>query len=60
VSFFTAIGARGYILPLLFATQVVAGVLIVSRVFTPLGLVLVAPVLVNIGASCAAFVGPDN
>src|SRR5271167_3804056 len=48
VSFFTAMGATGYMLPLLFATQIVAGVLIVSGVFTPLGLVLIAPVLVNI------------
>ena len=48
VSFFTAMGATGYMLPLLFVTQIVAGALILSGPFTPLGLVLITPVLVNI------------
>ena len=59
VSFFTAMGATGYMLPLLFASQVVAGVLIVSGVFTPLGLVMIAPVLVNI-ALFHAFLAPGG
>ena len=48
VSYFVAMGATGYALPLLFATQVVAGALILTGTLTPIGLVIVTPVLVNI------------
>jgi uncharacterized membrane protein YphA (DoxX/SURF4 family) len=48
ISFFGALGATGYMLPLVFATQVVAGILLVVGVFVPLALTLLAPVIVNI------------
>ena len=48
ISYFVAMSATGYALPLLFATQVVAGAFILSGVLAPLGLVIVTPVLVNI------------
>lgn len=48
VAFFTAMAATGYMLPLLFATQVLGGVLLLLGRFVPLALVLLAPVVVNI------------
>lgn len=48
VSFFGALYATGYMVPLLFATQVVGGALLLSGRFVPLALVLLAPVIVNI------------
>jgi uncharacterized membrane protein YphA (DoxX/SURF4 family) len=48
VSFFTGLAATGYMLPLLFATQVVGGILLLIGVFVPLALLLLAPVIVNI------------
>jgi uncharacterized membrane protein YphA (DoxX/SURF4 family) len=47
-AFLAAMGATGYMLPLLFATQVVGGVLLLAGRFVPLALALLAPVLVNI------------
>ena len=38
----------GYMFPLIFATQVVGGVLLLTNFFAPLALVLLAPVIVNI------------
>jgi putative oxidoreductase len=46
-SFFGALFASGYMLPLLFATQVVGGALVLLGM-VPLGLLLLAPVIVNI------------
>jgi hypothetical protein len=37
-----------YMVPLIFGTQAVSGLLILSGIFLPLGLILLAPVLVNI------------
>ena len=48
VSFFAALAATGYMLPLLFTTQVVGGVLLLLGRCVPLALVLLAPVVVNI------------
>ena len=38
----------GYLLPLIFGTQIVGGLLVLSGRLAPLGLALLAPVLVNI------------
>jgi putative oxidoreductase len=48
VSFFTGLAAAPYMLPLLFATQVLGGVLLLIGIFVPLALLLLAPVIVNI------------
>lgn len=48
VAFFGALAATGYMMPLLFTTQVVGGVLLLSGMYVPLGLALLAPVIVNI------------
>ncbi len=38
----------GYMFPLIFGTQFVGGILVLTNVFAPLGLTLLAPVIVNI------------
>jgi putative oxidoreductase len=48
VSFFGALAATGYMLPLIFATQIIGGLLLLLGVFVPLALALLAPVVVNI------------
>ncbi|MGB1275704.1 MAG: DoxX family membrane protein [Nannocystaceae bacterium] len=47
-AFIGALGATGYMLPLVKGTEVVAGGLLLSGRYVPLGLVLLAPILVNI------------
>lgn len=49
-AFLGALAATGYMFPLLKATEILAGALILSGRFVPLGLVILAPVLVNITA----------
>jgi uncharacterized membrane protein YphA (DoxX/SURF4 family) len=46
--FFGALFATGYMLPLIAMTEIVAGLMLLSGRFVPLGLTLLAPVLVNI------------
>lgn len=46
--FFGALFATGYMIPLLFATQVIGGILLLIGVFVPFALVILAPVVVNI------------
>jgi uncharacterized membrane protein YphA (DoxX/SURF4 family) len=46
--FFGALMATGYMLPLVATTEVIAGLLLLSGRFVPLGLALLAPVIVNI------------
>jgi uncharacterized membrane protein YphA (DoxX/SURF4 family) len=46
--FFGALFATGYMLPLLAATEIVAGIMLLSGRFVPLGLTLLAPIIVNI------------
>lgn len=48
VSFFGALFATGYMIPLIFATQTIGGILLLSGLFVPLALALLAPVIVNI------------
>ena len=47
-AFLGALGASGYLFPLLKATEVVAGLLLLSGRFVPLSLAVLAPILVNI------------
>jgi hypothetical protein len=49
ISFFGALAMTGYMLPVLFATQIVGGALLLAGM-VPLGLVVLAPVVVNIVA----------
>ena len=47
-AFLDAMGATGYMLPLLHITEVMCGALLVAGLFVPLALTVLAPVLVNI------------
>ena len=47
-AFLQALTDTHYMMPLIGGTQLVAGLLILTGVFTPLGLTLLAPVVVNI------------
>ncbi len=46
--FFAALYKTGYFLPLIGATQVVSGALLLTGIMVPFALVLIAPVIVNI------------
>ena len=46
--FFGALFATGYMIPLLAVTEIVAGLMLLTGRFVPLGLTLLAPVIVNI------------
>jgi hypothetical protein len=48
VQFFLGLAATGYMLPLLFTTQAVAGALLLVGIYVPLALALLAPVVLNI------------
>jgi uncharacterized membrane protein YphA (DoxX/SURF4 family) len=54
-----ALMKTGYMLPLIKGTEVLAGLLLLSNLWVPLALVLLAPVLVNILAF-HAFLAPDG
>ena len=58
-TFFGALAKTGYMLPLIFGTQVLAGALLLANCFVPLALALIAPVIVNIVAF-HAFVEPSG
>jgi|KBSSwiStaDraftv2_1062776.scaffolds.fasta_scaffold483114_1 uncharacterized membrane protein YphA (DoxX/SURF4 family) len=47
-AFLGALGAGGYLFPLLNVTEVVTGLLLLSGLFVPLALAVLAPILVNI------------
>lgn len=59
LSFFKGLMAVGYFLPLLKATEVVTGILLLSNRFVPLALVILAPVVVQIVAF-HIFVAPSG
>jgi uncharacterized membrane protein YphA (DoxX/SURF4 family) len=59
VTFFGALMKTGYMLPLIFGTQVIVGALLLSNRFVPLALALIAPVIVNIVAF-HAFIEPKG
>jgi uncharacterized membrane protein YphA (DoxX/SURF4 family) len=48
VQFFGGLAATGYMIPLLFGTQVLGGALLILGLYVPLALALLAPVIVNI------------
>ena len=48
MDFFGALVKTGYMIPLIFATQTLAGALLLVNCFVPLALALIAPVIVNI------------
>ncbi|MCK6511783.1 DoxX family protein [Myxococcota bacterium] len=47
-AFMGALAATGYMFPLIKGTEILGGLLLLSGRFTPIGLVLLAPVAVNI------------
>jgi uncharacterized membrane protein YphA (DoxX/SURF4 family) len=59
VTFFGALMKTGYMLPLIFGTQTLVGVLLLLNRFVPLALALIAPVIVNIVAF-HAFLSPSG
>jgi uncharacterized membrane protein YphA (DoxX/SURF4 family) len=46
--FFGALMGTGYMIPLIFAAQVIGGALLVTGFMVPLALIILAPVIVNI------------
>jgi len=48
VSFFGALAATGYMIRLIFFGQLVGGLLLLTGIAVPLGLVILAPIIVNI------------
>ncbi len=58
IAFFGALAASHYMLPLLFAQQIVGGALVLAGM-VPLGLAILAPVIVNIVAF-HLFLAPDG
>lgn len=54
-AFLGALAATGYMFPLIKGTEVVVGLLLLSNRLVPLGLVLLAPVMVNIVAFHTVF-----
>ena len=57
IAFFGGLMKTGYMMPLIFGTQVLVGALLLSNRFVPLALALIAPVIVNIVAF-HAFLAP--
>ena len=49
-AFVGALAGTGYMLPLLWSTEIAAGILLLSGVMVPLAIVMLAPVIVNIAA----------
>jgi len=47
-AFIAALMKTGYMMPLIWGTEIVGGVLVVLGIFVPFGLILLAPVVVNI------------
>jgi putative oxidoreductase len=58
-AFVAALGATGYMLPLLWSTEIAAGVLLLSGLMVPFALTLLAPVIVNI-AAFHVFLAPNG
>src|ERR1700732_1227510 len=48
LDFFGALFRTGYFIPLLASTEIVSGALLLTGIFVPFALVLIAPVIVNI------------
>lgn len=56
-AFLGALAATGYMFPLIKATEVIAGAMLLSNRFVPLALLLLAPIVVNIAAFNVALAG---
>lgn len=48
IDFFGALAATGYMIRIIFFAQLVGGVLLLTGVAVPLGLIILAPIIVNI------------
>ena len=48
LAFIAALGATGYMFPIIKGTEVIAGALLLSNRYVPLALTLLAPIIVNI------------
>lgn len=48
LEFFIGMAAAGFLLPLLYTTQAIAGALLLVGLFVPLALAILAPIIVNI------------
>lgn len=48
LAFITVLDQSGYILPLVYTTQVMAGLLLIANYFTPAALLMLAPITGNI------------
>ena len=48
LEFFIGLAATGYMLPLLYISQAVAGALLLVGLFVPLALAILAPIVINI------------
>ncbi len=46
--FMQALDNAGYVMPLVYATQIATGLMLLTRYFIPLGLLLLAPIVANI------------
>lgn len=46
--FMQALENTGYVMPLVYTTQIIAGLMFLTRYFIPLGLLLLAPIVTNI------------
>ncbi len=58
-AFMGALAATGYMFPLIKGTEVVGGLLLLGNRYVPLGLVLLAPVVVNIVAFHTVLAPPN-
>ncbi len=57
--FFGGLAVTGYLIPLLFLTQITGGILLLAGIFVPFALILLAPVITNIFLF-HLFVAPDG
>jgi hypothetical protein len=48
VALFTAFAGSGYMIALIFCTQTIGGIFLLTGMYVPLGLAILAPVVVNI------------
>jgi hypothetical protein len=58
-AFAVALAKTGYMMPLLWSTEILAGVLLLSGILVPVALLLLAPLIVNI-AAFHAFLAPGQ
>ena len=59
ISFMMALGQTGYFFPVLKITEVVSGILLLTGMYVPLALVLLAPIIVQI-TLFHVFLAPDG